>query len=584
MRVFCPEHKRGFFAPRQSPIKCENRGHVLGELDFTGEAKRAFQLQWQYCCNCEHFSLINFDEHGPHQCPVCTRRSSIRYLCDRCQTVSFESDTPLQTKNLTLTSEGLPQPCCAGCLQSPATDLREHNCEDLGAAIVTALNVCPMCGERLDIAPSFPSLVADYLRKTKSANKLLVTFDYESELFVPVDDGEFVIVTDSDETGRAVVLPRSPRLTTRRDFYEVYQDYYHCANPTAGEVNINEPAIVVPISNGWKLLTPGVLEVVNNRPEQKAPVNVRPEPAIQPAKLEVRNPQVKINEAAVAAISSQPTNPCTQCGAIIESKYAYCWECGTPREPNREESMVRPRMPRLIVSTESVDEERTVQDNPRSAKSQLFAWASAQKPEVPGRSRRSVLKLFTISAAGLLIGLVAVFVLTRSSSSVPSVTASANVAPTADVATNLTPALNTTTSPRGETQPAQHATPLSTEDELESLRRMRAVARPSDRSRILQTFSRTERKYSDDYRIPYERAKLVVMDHEKNFHEEAFAALARAAQKAISKGKAGEMLQSLNNDSDGDFQKLSHGHREWVQLQKALKRNDASALQVNEGL
>ena len=34
MRVFCPEHKRGFFAPRQSPIKCENRGHVLGELDF----------------------------------------------------------------------------------------------------------------------------------------------------------------------------------------------------------------------------------------------------------------------------------------------------------------------------------------------------------------------------------------------------------------------------------------------------------------------------------------------------------------------------------------------------------------------
>jgi hypothetical protein len=469
-------------------------------------------------------------------------------------------------------------------LQSPSADLREHNCEDLGAAIVTALNVCPICSERLDIAPSFPSLVAHYLRKTKSANKLLVTFDYESELFVPVDDGEFVIVTDSDENGRAVVLPRAPRLTSRRDFYEVYQDYYHCANPSAGEVSINEPAIVVPVSNGWKLLTPGVLEVVNNRPEQKAPVNVRPEPAIQPAKLDARNPQVKINEAAiVSGMSTQSANPCTQCGAIIESKYAYCWECGTPREPSREESMVRPRMPRLIVSTAS-DEERTVQHNPRSAKSQLFAWASAQKPEVPARSKRSVLKLFSVAAAGLLIGLIAVFVLTRLSSRLPSVTAAPNVAPTADVATNSTPAANTTTSPRVESQPAQHATTVSTEDELESLRRMRAVARPSDRSRILQTFSRTEKKYSDDYRIPYERAKLVVMDHEKNFHEKAFAALARAAQKAISKGKAGEMLQSLNDDSDGDFQKLSHGHREWVQLQKALKRNDASALQVNEGL
>ena len=40
MRVFCPEHKRGFFAPRQSPIKCENRGHVLGTLDFEGEPAR----------------------------------------------------------------------------------------------------------------------------------------------------------------------------------------------------------------------------------------------------------------------------------------------------------------------------------------------------------------------------------------------------------------------------------------------------------------------------------------------------------------------------------------------------------------
>jgi hypothetical protein len=73
------------------------------------------------------------------------------------------------------------------------------------------------------------------------------------------------------------------------------------------------------------------------------------------------------------------------------------------------------------------------------------------------------------------------------------------------------------------------------------------------------------------------------MDHKKNFQEDAFAALARAAQKAINSGKSSEMLQSLNRDGDGDFQKLSHG-REWSQLQRALKSRNASGLSANEGL
>ena len=122
MKVFCHEHKRGFFAPRQSPIKCENRGHVLGELDFAGqhsEDESSFHFQWEYCCNCEHFSVVNFADNGLQRCPVCTRRSSTLYLCDRCYTISFESNTPLETKNFTLTSEGVPAPCCPGCLHPP---------------------------------------------------------------------------------------------------------------------------------------------------------------------------------------------------------------------------------------------------------------------------------------------------------------------------------------------------------------------------------------------------------------------------------------------------------------------------------
>src|SRR5215213_1724226 len=84
MRVFCPEHKRGFFAPRQSPIKCENRGHLLGEIDFEGQGRSPDEIQWQYCCNCEHFCPVVFDEYALQRCPVCTRKSSLLYLCDRC--------------------------------------------------------------------------------------------------------------------------------------------------------------------------------------------------------------------------------------------------------------------------------------------------------------------------------------------------------------------------------------------------------------------------------------------------------------------------------------------------------------------
>jgi hypothetical protein len=136
MRVFCPEHKRSFFAPRVSPIKCENRGHVLGELNFNGDAPSSFQFQWQYCCNCEHFSLIDFDSPGLQRCPVCTRRTSTLFLCDQCGIVTFESSTPLQTKNFTLSAEGVPHPCCPGCLRPASADLREHTCDDAEISFV----------------------------------------------------------------------------------------------------------------------------------------------------------------------------------------------------------------------------------------------------------------------------------------------------------------------------------------------------------------------------------------------------------------------------------------------------------------
>ena len=98
------------------------------------------------------------------------------------------------------------QPSCPGCLRPASADLHEHTCDAVNASFVTGLNTCPICEERLDIAPAFPSLVANYLKRTKAANKVNVTFDYETGAFVPVEDGEFVVVTNQDQ---AFVLPRA---------------------------------------------------------------------------------------------------------------------------------------------------------------------------------------------------------------------------------------------------------------------------------------------------------------------------------------------------------------------------------------
>src|SRR5215213_3628341 len=369
MRVFCPEHKRGFFAPRQNPIKCENRSHLLGEIDFEGQATAPVELQWQYCCNCEHFCPVDFDQYGLQRCAVCTRTSSRLYLCDRCYVISFESNTPLQTKNFTLTAEGVPQPSCPGCLRSASADLHEHTCDAVNASFVTGLNACPICEERLDIAPAFPSLVANYLKRTKSANKVSVTFDYETGSFVPVEDGEFVIVTNSDQP---VVLPRAPKFSTKRDFYEFYQDYYHCSDPDAGDVQIVQPAFVAPAANGWTFVATGVLEVIKEQPKKPAAPVVQPRPQPQPP-VEKREPPP---EPVITAKKAEPgIRPCPECGSQIEAKYAFCWKCGHSMDNNE-------RKPRQILSTLDLDDELTVQHEPRPHNSTVLPWA-AHAPEHP---------------------------------------------------------------------------------------------------------------------------------------------------------------------------------------------------------
>ena len=594
MRVFCPEHKRGFFAPRQSPIKCENRGHLLGEIDFEGQGRSPIEIQWQYCCNCEHFCPVDFDQYALQRCPVCTRKASLLYLCDQCHLISFESNTPLQTKNFTLTSEGAPQPSCPGCLRPASADLHEHTCDEINTAFVTGLSSCPICDERLDIAPAFPSLVAQYLKRTKSANKVNVTFDYETGAFVPVEDGEFVVVTNVDQN--AIVLPRAAKFSTKRDFYEFYQDYYHCPNPDAGEVQIIQPATVVRAGNGWTLDAPGLLEVIREQPKKKviaqpvqpavqSPVQPAVQPAVQPPVVRREEPAEppKPAEAIATAAKPQPVaRPCPDCGLMVELKYAFCWKCGHAMDTETKPRVSERNKPGTMLSPAPLDpddDELTMQQEARPLSSTKYPWTRASTPERRAATRGSVLKLIGIGAIAFVLVSLGLFGLLRSDGPTANATVTQPAAQTA--AQPAAPTSNITTevsrSAPAETT-TQQVAPTSPEDELKKLRERRMAASAAERSRIFQAFAKVERQYPRDYRFPYERAKLAVKGSRASSRTEAFKALIAAAEKAINTGKANEMLDGLESDKSGDFSQLSQGRYEWGRLVAALKRKDPSLL------
>lgn len=584
MRVFCPEHKRGFFAPRQSPVKCENRGHLLGELDFEGQGKRPVEIRWQYCCNCEHFCPLDFDQSGLARCAVCTRRSSLRYLCDKCHIISFESNTPLEIKNFTVTADGVPQPSCPGCLRPASADLHEHDCDQLGASFITGLTTCPICEERLDIAPAFPATVAHYLKRTKSAHKTNVTFDYETESFVAVEDGEFVVINNSDPNTQPIVLPRAPRFAARRDFYEFYQDYYHCPKPDAGEVNILRPAAVTRAGAGWKLQATGLLEVIGEQPRSKPVEKAIQKPVEKPSEKRVEVPaiepvvQKRIDELrAMEAKKQEPTiKTCNGCGASIESRYAFCWKCGSALSTQSNGPVVVRSKPLPLPID---DDEPTVQQNTQGGDGEnpMFSWTMPKPPERPSASRGSVLKLIAIGGVAFMLLALGLFGVTRSDSQV----ASANSAPPPVVeqpATNQpAPVAQPTDAVATEPKPEQPEA-VTPEDELKKLREKGMEAKPSERSKVFQAFAKVERQYPRDYRFPYERAKLAAKGSKASSRSEAFKALSVAAQKAISTGKANEMLDGLEADKAGDFQKLAQGRQQWTRLLAALKRKDTSLL------
>ena len=235
------------------------------------------------------------------------------------------------------------------------------------------------------------------------------------------------------------------------------------------------------------------------------------------------------------------------------------------------------RKPRQILSSAiDLDDELTIQHEPRPFNATVLPWTTSHAPEHPSSSRGSVLKLLAIGGVAFVLLSLGAFGLFRSEPQ----TASATAAPPPQVSEPVsqpqpTAAITTEVSRNAPAETTTQQIAPNPEDELKKLRERRMTASASERPKVFQAFAKVEKQYPRDYRFPYERAKFAVKGASRN---EAFKALTVAAQKAITTGKANEMLTGLETDKSGDFSRLSQGRFEWSRLVAALKRKDTSLL------
>jgi hypothetical protein len=548
-------HKKGFTAPRRNPIKCENKHHVLGELDFEGQAREPVEVSWEYCCNCEHFWPSDFADE---RCPVCDRQFSARYLCNKCYTFSLESPTPVAVKNFTIGPEGAPQPACPACLQEADNVIPpiQHQCSSLGISYYTAFRSCPFCEELVGGPPTFPAPTAKHLNSLWAIKR--VSIDYERDMLVEAEDGEFVLILDGSASNQLIVIPALTNFITKQDFYEHYQDYYHCENPSAGEVIIVEPTVVDRVEGGWRLSEAGRLEVHEAVPETE-------QETVPWERAAVESDPVTV-ETKIARL--KPPIVCLYCGATEDaekaSSWTFCWKCGKPFGSKAGSS----QGPQTASALDPARREQTPSPGPpRSSTSFPISILKSTVPDsdVPSESGTTT-KLLVVGLACFLVTGVLIWLALRSSPQAgPVGVANDQDAQQAARSANI--------SPTSAQTPA-----LKPEDyELLTVRERIVNARPSERSRIDEDLRSAEQKYPGNYHFPYERAKLFAKGSAS--YDEAFAALIAAAERAMDAGQAKEMLSDLTNGKDTYFRNISRRHDDWNALVTALKNEDRAKLE-----
>jgi hypothetical protein len=176
-----------------------------------------------------------------------------------------------------------------------------------------------------------------------------------------------------------MVLPRLTQFSDPREFYEMYQDYYHHrAKLRAGEVFVHEPALADRTDGGWAFKSAGMLEVRDDHPKHRTrkvrfgEMGVSDEqPAVAMAPTTEAQPAITPGEIETAAPASAPdvvTPPkaesagevCEHCGSSVEEKYAFCWNCGKPMAAKAAEpGGIKNPSRRLIIDMQGAPDPRS---------------------------------------------------------------------------------------------------------------------------------------------------------------------------------------------------------------------------------
>lgn len=298
LKFFCQVHQESCVTQRATPLPmCEQGPHSLTE-DFLHD-------KWEYCCACESFFSRDDHQSARSKCPSCERTILARYLCDTCDTLSFETELPPPQRSFAFSPTGLPYPTCPCCLVRLQAPTVEHNCVNgLRAPFRTPRQLCPFCGESVvkPVAPvevlqtrpltedlpakpvlptppilfpsSFEKPVNEYLRALNGKAVIAKSVFTQPDALIESNEGQFWLTKYKGDDS-FIVFPGIPSFGSAQDFTR-FQVAFDCSNPEAGDVVISAPAVAYlnPTSRIWTITQKGRLKV-QGEPSR----SVTPEPA-----------------------------------------------------------------------------------------------------------------------------------------------------------------------------------------------------------------------------------------------------------------------------------------------------------------
>ena len=280
LTFFCLRHQETCSAPRSTAeVLCDQGPHVISE--------NYLQQKWDYCCSCQSFFARNDGDAAKDRCLACDREIIARYLCESCDTLSFDTlDTPLR-REFSLSPDWLPVPSCPCCLRHSRSQAREHLCPCLRVAIKTARPLCPFCEERFDQAgnynhefpASFYRPAAYYLDKINGSGFRAGYSEARQNALAAKADGIFWL-TAFERDSSYLIFPSVRQVEAAQRLF-AFEKAFDCENPAAGELWIVRPAVALfdQATGEFSLAQKGMLEV---RAVEAPPLHVPPPLPVEP--------------------------------------------------------------------------------------------------------------------------------------------------------------------------------------------------------------------------------------------------------------------------------------------------------------